>query len=373
MGYIVSGRLEVSVFINDIEFPLDTLNTLNYLHIAWWTRGILPTFKLGLFDARHSLDKTELQDGIPIRIVVKPLSSLTVTYNFRKFHSTKQFTGTGFEYNIDGYLDFAKYWTGTSNQGIRGTSNDVLQQIATTCGFQYSGTSTNDSQLWMQRNRTFGEFANKIKARGYASPTSYMELGINPDGTMLYKDISNLPAPTATLVLGQYTQGNTTVVDYHPSAKSGISNKMTGYQNTRYDQSLVGQTLSDPNATVTFTPDAKSPLFNSTVQTQVARGYQSFGGIDVGNTHENYETAVYQNRRFANLYSLDVEFLIQTPTNFRIFDTFTFSVDQEANKQDVAYAGTYIIVGKTLAINGANYAEKILGTRMGTNLQYTSG
>jgi hypothetical protein len=372
VGYQVTDRLECSVFINDTEFPLDTLNVLNYLHIAWTTRGILPTFRMGLFDARHSLDTIQLQDGIPVRIVLKPLQSTSITFNFRKFNHRKTFNGMGFVYDMDGYLDFPLYWAGTALTGYQGTSDNALSQICSTCGLQYSGTSTNDSQLWMQRNRTYAEFANTIKKRGYASSQSYMEMGVNPNGTLVYKDVMNLAAPTQTIVLGQYVQNAFTAVDYMPHAQSGMPNKMTGYQNTRYAQSMVS-TLSTPNANVTFTPDSTAPLLNSALPPIIQRGYQSFGGIDVGNTHENYETAIYQNMRFANLFSLDVEFLIQTPTTFGLLDTFTFSVDQEQNKQDQAFAGTYVVAGRALAINGANYAEKILGTRMGTNAVNTSG
>jgi hypothetical protein len=136
---------------------------------------------------------------------------------------------------------------------------------------------------------------------------------------------------------------------------------------------MVGDQTNTAYNQLSFTPDSKSPLLNLTVRSQMVTGYQSFGGIDVGNTHDNYEKALYQNLRFANLFSLDVEFLIQTPTPFTLFDTFTFSVDQEANKQDVAYAGTYTIAAKSFLIMGANYAEKLLGTRQGTNLPYISG
>lgn len=374
MAYSVQGRIEVSVFINDIEFPLDALNTLNYLQIAWTTRTILPTFRLGVFDARHVLDNLNLQDGIPIRIVVKPLGLTTVAFNFRKYDHTKTFNGTGFVYEMDGYLDYPKFWTGTALGGIRGTSSDALSSIASQCGLKFDGVPTSDSQLWMPRNRTFGEWAYAIKKRGFVSESSYMELGINPDGTMLYRDVTQLPAPQKTIILGQYKQGAMTAMDYMPKARSGLNNKMTGYQNTRVQQTIMSaDTLTSSNTSVTTTPDTTSPLYNKTVQGLVQRGYQSYGGIDVGNTHENYERALYQNIRIANTYSLDVEFLMQSPTNMGLFDTFVFAVDQEVNKQDAPFAGTYTTVGRSMLITGSQFAEKILGTRTGLNSAYTQG
>lgn len=374
MPYSVQGRIEVSVFINNNEFPLDSINTLNYLQIAWTTRTILPTFRLGVFDGRHVLDNLELQADIPIRIVLKPLGFDSLTLNFRKYDHTKSFNGSGFNYDMDGYLDFPKFWTGTALGGIRGTSNDALANIASQCGLKFDGVATSDSQLWMPRNRTFGEWAYAIKKRGFISETSYMELGINSDGTMIYRDITQLPPPQKSIVMGQFQQGSMTAMDYLPKANSGMNNKMTGYQNTRFQQSMVSaEALTSSNATVDIKVDTTAPLYNRTVQQIVQRGYQSYGGIDVGNTHENYERALYQNIRIANTYSLDVEFLMQSPTNLRLFDTFTFSVDQEANKQDAAFAGTYTTVGRSLLVTGSQFAEKILGTRTGTNSKYTQG
>jgi hypothetical protein len=374
MAYSVQNRIEITVFINGVEFPLDALNVLNYVHIAWTTKTILPTFRLGVFDARHVLDKMELQDGIPISVVIKPLGMQSVTFNFRKYDHKKSFTGSGFTYDMDGYLDFPKYWAGTSLAGFQGTSSDALSNIASQCGMKYSGVSTSDSQLWMPRNRTFGEWAQTIKRRGFVSTTSCMAMGVNADGSLIYRDITQLPAPQQTIILGQYQQGAMTAVDYLPKASSGMNNKMTGYQNTRTQQTIMSTSaLTTSNNTVTITPDVTSPLYNTTVKGLVDRGYQSYGGIDVGNTHANYEQALYQNLRIGNSYSLEVEFLMQSPTSLSLFDTFTFAVDQEMNQQDAPYAGTYTTIGRSIMVSGAQFAEKILGTRMGTNGVNTTG
>jgi hypothetical protein len=200
-----------------------------------------------------------------------------------------------------------------------------------------------------------------------------MVLGVDPVGGMKYKDVNTLPDPSAKIVLGQYLIGAFTATDYQPQAKSGLNNKMTGYQNTRVQQSMIGDDTHTMHDQVTFTPDSNSPLFNVAIKDKIQQGYRTFSAIDVGNVHTNYERAVYQNMRFANTYSLSVEFNISTPTTLQLFDTFTFAVDTENQKQDVAYAGTYIISAKAFLIVGANYAEKLLGVRQGTNSNYTSG
>lgn len=374
MGYVVQGRIEVSVFINNVEYPLDPGgNTLNFLQVGVTTKGRLPTCHMALTDTLHNLDQLNLQDAIPIRVVVKPLMGTTKTYFFRKFHHTKEFNGAAYQYSFDGYWDSVKFWTGTSVASIRGTSNDVLQGIASTCGLTYSGVTTNDAQLWIQRNRSYGEFVNAIQSRGYIDDTSYMVAAVDLTGTLLYRNVNNLPDPTQTVIAHNLSTTAFTAMDFRPVAKSGLGNKLTGYWNTRHTQSMVGATLSTPNDQLSFTPDVRSPLFNTATKTQAARGYQTYGAIDVGNVHDNYERAVYQNQRFANLYSLEVEFLISTPTNFTLFDKFTFAIDAENQKQDLAYGGVYTIAGFALLVQGATYAEKLLGVRQGTNATYTSG
>jgi hypothetical protein len=336
-------------------------------------RGKLPTCHFKVTDSTKALDKIFLQDGIPLQITIKAYDSTTQAYNFRLFHKKKDFNGAAFTYEIDGYWAAPVYWAGTSEAGIQGTSGEVLQQIANASGLKYSGVTTNDSQLWMQRNRVYGDFAKIVSQHGYISDNSYTVAGVDLTGTLLYVDANNLPAPTIQLIAYQLVQGMLTVTDYKATTKSGLNNILTGYNNVRYTQSQTGSVLSNPNATVNFTPDTTAPLLNTTVRTQAARGYQTYGPIDVGNVHSNYERAAYQNMRFANLYSMDVEFLILNPTPLTLFNKFTFALEVENQKQDPAYSGTYITAAKAIYVQGTNYAEKIVGTRTGTDNAYTSG
>lgn len=373
MGYQVDGRIEVSIFINNVEYPLDTFNILNFLHIGTSTRQILPTCHFAITDVLHILDSIDIQDGIPLRITLRALQSDTLTFNFRKFHHKKIFNGASFVYEVDGYLDAPRYWAGTSCAGLKGTSGEVLSQIANLCGLTYSGDNTNDSQLWLQRNRTYGEFARKITSRAYLDDKSYMGLGVEFDGTLLFKNISALPSTQQKIILGQYVGGAMTAVDYLPVATSGINNKMTGYQNSKFTQNLIDDKTFNSYTDVTFTPNVKSPYFNQTIKDKIILGYRTFGGIEVGNTYENYDRAIYQNIRLANTYSLDVQFLMQLPTTLRLFDKFTFSVDTEQQKQDVSYAGEYIVSARALYVVGVNFAEKIIGTRTGVNSDNVQG
>jgi hypothetical protein len=380
-SYVIQDRIEVSIQINGTPYPLDIINFLHFLHIGWSTWTKVPTCHFAVSDAQHTLDKLNLQDGIPITISIKPYATPTVTYNFRKFHHKKTWNGTCFVYEIDGYWNNPLYWAGTATASFQGTSSDLLSYVASTCGLNYNGVSTNDAQLWLPRNRTYGEWVTSVVEKGYISENSYMVSGIDPTGTLFYKDVNNLPASTTNVVLGQFVQGSYTAVDYAPVANSGTLNKMQGYQHTRWNQSSVNTqtsasqttpSLSSPLQTIDFIPDVTGYYLNQAISNQIQQGYRSFGGIDVGNTHPAYEQAIYQNRRMGSLFSLGVEFLMLTPSTISLFDKFTFAVDTESQQQDAPYAGTYTVAAKALRVQGATYAEKILGVRMGTNSSYVS-
>jgi len=324
-------------------------------------------------DTTKSLDKIFLQDGIPITINAKPFRFSNSTYNFRLFHKKKSFNGAAFVYEVDGYWDAPIYWSGTSVAGIQGTSSTALNTIANACGLIYQGITTNDDQLWMPRNRSYGEFAKMIYQHGYVSDKSYTVAGVDLSGALLYVDANNLPKPTVALVAYQTVEGMYTVNDYKSVSKAGLNNNLTGYNNTRVTQSQTGANLSTNNEQLSFTWDTTAPSFNTAIKKDAARGYQTYGPIDVGNVHDNYERAAYQNMRYGNLLSTDVEFLLNTPSSLTLFDKFTFSLETENHKQDPSYSGVYIVAGRAIYVQGATYAEKIIGTRTGTDNAYTSG
>ena len=374
MSFIIQGRIEISISINGTDYPLDPgTNTLNFLQMGCSARQKLPTCHFAVTDNTKALDKVFLQDGIPLTIVVKANRSLSQTYNFRLFHKKKTFDGSSYKYEIDGYWDAPIYWAGTSEAGIQGTSSTVLQNIATLSGLHYRGITTNDPQLWMQRNRSYGDFAKVVYQHGYVSDKSYTVAGVDLTGTLIYVDANNLPTPTVTLVAYQMVDGMYTVVDYRATSKSGLNNNLTGYNNARYTQSQSGTALSTANDQLAFTPDTTAPLFNTDVKTIAARGYQSYGPIDVGNVHSKYERAAYQNMRYANLLSMDVDFLVNMPVPLTLFDKFTFSVETANNKQDPAYSGVYIVSGQALYVQGTTVAMKLQACRSGTDNAYTNG
>lgn len=373
MAYILQNQLEISLFIDDNEYPLGDTNLLNSLHIATTLRVSMPMLSMSIDDVQHIFDKIGLQDAIPIRVVIKAANKDTKTYNFRYFDHARNQKGGYYTYMIYGYYDSPLYWNGTACTGIQGSSNAVLQEIATRCGLKYSGTTTNDVQLWMQQNVAYRSFVKDVTLHGYVNDTSCMVSGVDLDGTLIYRNVNALPEPTKKIVAYQYAKDAFTALEVQVSTDAGLNNALTGYQNMRYQQSSIADALHTQIKDLTFNPNARAPLLNNTMKQKTARGPVRFGPVDVGNAHEKRERANYQNIRYRNLFSFGLDAMLSQLTNFELAEQVVLSVQREDTGQDTPNSGTYTITGHSLYVQGGTYNERVGMARHGSNANYVDG
>lgn len=366
MGYIIKDRIEVSIFINDIEYPLDRDNTLSFLLIATSAVVKLPALSFSVIDTTNTLSKIGLQDGAPIRVSIKALTGKTRVYLFRKFSHTREYIDGAAKYTIHGYYDSPLYWAATTYEGIKGSSNEVLQQIAAKCGLKYNGIATNDNQIWLPQNKSYSSFAKEIASRGYISDASCMAIGVDLLGTLNYRNINEPLVPKFQLIAYQYKEDAITVVDLASVSNSGLNNNLMGYNNLRYAQSLEGD-LHTAIDKLSFTKNTTNPDLNTKVKQVIGRGSVRFGPINAGNVHSNYEKASYQNARYKNMFSQNLEALVSQPTDISLFVGINLATQTEDSGRDVVNNGLYLVSGKALYVQGSTYAEKLLLSRHGTN------
>ncbi|MNK97987.1 hypothetical protein D3C87_1183380 [compost metagenome] len=369
-SYIIQDRIEVSIFLNGVSYPVQAINNINFIKMDCMVGSLLPTCHFSITDQSELILNNKLiQDGTTVSFVIKALGTPhSRTYNFRVFKFRQEKSTMGTKWEADGYWDAPLYWLGTSSEGVRGTSSFVLSDLAARCGLKFEGDVSADPQLWMPQNRTYGEWVREIVKRGYLNDQSLMISGVDLTGTLRYLDFNKDSTSVLKMVYGMYKSEETPVQDFGPSSNSGFNNKLTGYSNNRRAQSVLGTADQIAHNTVEFKPDSREPLFNMNLKEKQQRGYQQFSPIDFGNVHESYERARYQNMRYANLYSLVVDFMTSSFTGLNLFDTFTFATRQEGGKVDNQYSGKYKVTAVNITIQGANYAEYIEGTRHGTNL-----
>jgi hypothetical protein len=200
-----------------------------------------------------------------------------------------------------------------------------------------------------------------------------MAMGVDLNNTLIYKDINNLPAVTQQIIAYQFKQGYLTALDVLLNANSGFNNMISSYQNMRYAQSMVANTIQTAFSNLQFTSDSNAPLFNYDLQSDLQRGPVRFGPIDVGNVHTNYEQASYQNMRYRNLFNMGMDILIPNQTTLQLMQQINMTIPTEDNSIDQVNSGTYTISGRSIYIQAAKYFEKLGVVRHGTNAPYVQG
>jgi hypothetical protein len=359
----VNDQLQLAVYINGKELMLTNGNMMQSL---WMRAGALlklPLMVLRYVDLCDATSKVGLQDNVPVTVSFDGI--VNVERRFRVHSWTRVPVGEGYSYTINCVWDAPKYWVTTTNSNIRGTSYEVIKQIAHTCKLEFHGknSQTADSMLWAGGNRTYNEYVRDIARHGYVDEKSQMVLGVDTEGMLKYMNINAIPKPTLSLGhTAQSTQGPfLQILDFTPKSTAGDNNAIAGYHHDRHTQSLEG---GEVHKTVTLDPDCRKPLVNKEVRAEVGRGGVSYAPIDCGaNVHPKYERALYQNTRFNLLNNLRAQVLIGMQTDLDLFDNFKYVPSQQLSSD--AYSGEYTISDKIIYIAGNAYYEKFTSVKNG--------
>jgi hypothetical protein len=365
--YQIKDRLGVQLLFDDKEFPFERTNGLDFLHMSSSTRIGVPMIHVGVSDALGWLKEQQvLVDGTKIKVVIHQEGS-PKTYKFRVNTFKEPLEGGVPKYEIDGYLDYPLYWLSSGVKPISGTSDEALKQVAAVCGIQdYSGTPTADSQIWYPSNTKFFKFAAKIAERGYISATSGMQLGLDLSGTLLYKNIAEDVPVRARFVRGRYSNDSFLASDFELINKSGMYNALSGYASKMVAQDGTGVDAVIENVQVTRL--TSKMMMNSRIHNAVSQARVDIRPIDCGNSHPQYEQALYQNRRIANTFMVGGNLITPVVTDVRLMDVIAFLDDVPSGQTVRATSGNYRVVSKSVYVSGANYFEKLGMARHGMNI-----
>jgi hypothetical protein len=364
MSYKVNDYTNISIVIEDQELPLDAGNSLHMLHISAGSTTTLPALHFEFTDLLQAIPSMKLQDGA--RIAVTILSTKTLTRLFRVHSWTRQPAGDGFSYKVDAYWDSARYWLGSTNTGIQGTSARALAEIAEKCGLKVwsKNSETADDMLWMPNNKTFGQFARDIAKYGYANDNSHMVLGVDTMGELRYLDVNANPKPTVfTGYVNNNNNANFLILsDFRATNKSGLNNQIAGYRHERQVQNALGNT-QESETELTLESDSRYPLLSDKVRELQIRGSVSYAPISFGNVHDKYERGRYQNARYNLLNSVRGELLFTFQTDFEMGDNFGYVAPSQLSNHE--YDGEFTVATKVIYITGSNYQEKIVALKNG--------
>jgi hypothetical protein len=253
----------------------------------------------------------------------------------------------------------------------------ALEAIAKACQIpKFVGDACNDSQVWTFDNIPFHEAARRISERGHISDMSCMQLGLDLDGTLFYKNVSQMGTPTTLLVYPGGSKQGHPIVSYKPRSLAGSKNQQSGYRKTRIEQDLFNSDIWKTHKTVAFQKNEPGSLqVDNTVRNKLVQSRVEYAPIDVGNVHETYEQALYQNRRISSLFNVGLDVLAMAPTTVRLFDTVSMLFN--INSPEVAtnikqYNGEFLVSSRVVCLQGQEVTEKLELTRRTLNVDIPS-
>jgi hypothetical protein len=356
--YELKNQLSLKLYFDDKEFPFQYANAVDFIHMSCSTKLGVPMLHMVLYDNMDFFPNSgTLGDATKIALTVGT-SEASDTYRFRLNSFNRLSSPGGNRYELDAYMDVPAYWSATTKQPFHGTSNDALQNLASTCSLKYSGTPTSDSQVWYSGNHQNHEWARMLAERGYKSTNSCMQLGLDLSATLVYSNVMEKSEPIARFSVGDPKPGYYLASDFLPASTAGSANHFSGYKESAVAQSVFTQgqqTLSDVSV---FVPASTKLLVNDSVVSSVARGRVYFTAVDSGNVHSFYEKALYQNRRLTGLFNMRMELVTPMHTNLKLLDTLEVVVDSKNKKQE-AFSGNYRVASRVVYIHDMNYYEKL--------------
>lgn len=369
MSLNIRDRIYVQILINNVEFPLDKLNALQYLHISESVRTYMPVLNLRLVDATKFIaQKNLLVDGAVIKVTIG-IDDKKKTYEFRRFnHQAIPGAEGGTAYHISAILNAPLWWMASTQAAMQGTASEVIKKMANTCGLSFTGITTSESQLWMPYNTRYCEFARQVTERAWIDTESCLQLAVTSDKVCKLINVADF---TGRKAIEEFSnKGNygsqLPVTDQKLVSKSGFFNAAGGYQDKKIQQSLVNLTNKDLSK-VSVKRNSKSISMNKELKDSVPQSRVAYAPIDVGNTSDHYENAIYQNRRLSGLFTYGVEFNTSFLVDSEVLDLAKceLTLPELSGMQDIS--GDFLITSKVLYIEGMNFYQKLECYRQGSN------
>lgn len=371
MGFNVNNMLEVVIEFETskdtfTEFPCVEMCTLSELNLTESVKFHVPLLYLQLEDGVNFFGQFPFVDGSRIRVTILINSKAFQRVEFRMFNHVRTLTTMGHSVKIDAYLNCPKYWFGSSCASYRGSSSQVMKQIASLCKFESEVDSTQDAQLWMQGNLTYAEFVKYLTQRGFAGKGSYMMSGLTLSQTLLYKNVNKLK--DSGIMVATYSQSSDffNATDFNITSNSGLNNGSGG----GYASLLRMQTTAEGTDKTYKNLDVTKKESNINIATdlisEVERSKVVFSYFNVDQSNNLWE-GVYQNDRYSRLYSINCNMIINSPSPLTLLTPYSLSAYDANGVIDTKNSGTYIVDTRCIIIRGNKYGERISACRMGVN------
>ena len=375
MSFYIADDLFFDFYLNNAQVPI-TLENINSLVITSNIYDLLPSVRLDIKDNKNIFAKGLLTDGAILSVAVGNDSD-TALKNITDFVligiPEEQRLTNGNSYTIYGTLNTPYLWKNMEPYGFTGTSSQVLQDLAKKAGLSYEGINTLDSMTWLSGTLSKADFAKKITNHGWSNDFSCMKSVITFDKKFLYKDINNLKASGYTLTNSKSDfnkQNKSQEIEFAEvtfSNKAGLYNYNYGYQTRFVEYGFQG---TQEFSQIAYDKEDAAVL-NINKVTYDAAGLirNEIMPLNIGNIHQNYSRAYFQNMRCSAFNSLKAETYFYHKTPLEVLDRTSFSsLDPQTKEPDLAKAGKWTVEAKTIAISQQKYVEKLVLSSTGIEL-----
>lgn len=351
--------------------------SMNILHEIFIHDGVgiaTPTLTLHLYDQNGSLVRDLcLNNMTRITVSMAKDRNAAKKMKFRVFGWKHEYTHIGPQLNVACILDAPKWSAGSYCEFVEGNSSDCLKQMASRAGLKYSGPeqTPNDKMVWLNVNQTRSSFTEDVCARGIVSDGSCMMRVLLMDGTLRYRDVTDVMSkePEVKFLMNTPGKGGKEHA-VRETRDSSVSGFFTHFVN--YGWKVGVHSLNEPGQILIDKYQAKllgkALPINDEVKGMLEGARVSYVADDPGtlgkpasNIHNKYEFAMYQNIRGYGLLSEKTSVLIDWPAEVNSLDSVYYEHNEQAGQkfeQLDATSGKWLVIGKILYIkNGHKYSE----------------
>lgn len=371
----ISDRIFIDIKIDGNDLPTSP-NIIGRVTMTEGAAAMSPAIELLLNDyTGHLSRQLALTDGNELLVTIgkTPNDVKTVARQYRVFGIRSITTSQGPAMQIIGIYDAPGYLTGSVRESFKDSTGGVLREIAARCKLTYrgpedfNGKKTADSQVWLNVAKSRAMFAFQTARHGYIDDTSAMYLALTSLGELRYVNLNDVIETPSEKIKRQFlhnsveTAEESDIVSYVVASATtrstaGLMNTWHNYGSTRIEHVLSG--VNEEHSKIDVQTNGNYLAINDTVKKTVERSRVDYSPIDCGNTHQQFERALYQNLKLIALFSEHVSLLTYEATDLQLLDVVVYRQANADIKTPASNSDIYIVVAKTIMGVGAHYAER---------------
>lgn len=267
-----------------------------------------------------------------------------------------------------GVLNKPKWGKQIWSKAVKGTSDEVITQMAQAAGLKPLVDKARDAMVWLPKNISISEYARFLGQRAWFGEKSAPIQGIRPDGTYLFHDLEKLfnNSSSKGRAIGM-RRGDIPYRQHSIVSKGSVANSARGYGSTSVFDPGTGKIEEFGKTMASFLNGGLGAIGKSWQDAVGALGARvEFAPIDSGNAHPRYHQARHQNARVRGTYSEDVHVMLDRESGYEILEKVEFHPFDRYGQPIEAYTGEYLVTNKVQSLREQKYIEKLTLTTNST-------